>query len=65
MLSHLFNNALRSPAKKGLTFWLSFVMFNCFLSFSHVVSLVIGWLVGFVALRPKSTARSLRDGQFT
>ena len=23
------------------------------------------WLVGFVALRPKSTAMSLRDGQFT
>ena len=27
--SHLFITALWSPAGKGLTFWLSFVMFNC------------------------------------
>ena len=40
MLSRLFIAALRSPAWKGLTSWLLFVMFNLFLSLSHVVSLV-------------------------
>ena len=29
MLSRLFIAALCSPAGKGLTFWLLFVMFNC------------------------------------
>ena len=29
MLSHLFIAALWSPAGKGLTSWLLFVMFNC------------------------------------
>ena len=29
MLSRLFIAALLSPAGKGLTSWLSFVMFNC------------------------------------
>ena len=29
MLLHLFIPALWSPAGKGLTFWLLFVMFNC------------------------------------
>ena len=29
MLSRLFISALRSPAGKELTSWLSFVMFNC------------------------------------
>ena len=29
MLLHLFIAALRSPAQKGLTSWLLFVMFNC------------------------------------
>ena len=38
MLSCLFIAALWSPAGKGLTSWLLFVMFNCDLSFSHVVS---------------------------
>ena len=34
MLSHLFIAALWSPAGKGLTSWLLFVMFNCvFLTF--------------------------------
>ena len=32
--------ALWSPAGKRLTSWLSFVMFNCVLSLSHVVSWV-------------------------
>ena len=32
--------ALWSPAEKGLTSWLLFVMFNCVLSLSHVVSWV-------------------------
>ena len=27
--AHLFVGALWSPAGKGLTFWLSFVMYNC------------------------------------
>ena len=31
----LFIDALWSPAVKGLTSWLSFVMFNCDLSLSH------------------------------
>ena len=38
MLLRLFIAALWPPAGKGLTSWLSFVMFNCILSFSHVVS---------------------------
>ena len=38
MLSRLFIAALWSPAGKGLTSWLSFVMFNCVLSLSDVVS---------------------------
>ena len=40
MLSRLFFAALWSPAGKGLTSWLSFVMFNCFLSLSHKISSV-------------------------
>ena len=40
MLSRLFIAALWSSAEKGLTSWLSFVMFNCVLSLSHVESLV-------------------------
>ena len=37
----LFIAGLLSPAGKGLTSWLSFVMFNCvFFSLSHVVSCV-------------------------
>ena len=42
MLSCLFIAALWSPAGKGLTLWLLFVMFNCVLSLSHVVSWVRG-----------------------
>ena len=38
MLSRLFIVALWSPAGKGLTSWLSFMMFNCVFSLSHVVS---------------------------
>ena len=38
MLSRMFIAALWSPAGKGLASWLSFVMFNCVLSLSHVVS---------------------------
>ena len=35
MLSHLFIAAVLSPAGKGLTSWLLFVMFNCvFVTFS-------------------------------
>ena len=40
MLSLLFIAALWSPVGKGLTSWLLFVMFNCVLSLSHVVSCV-------------------------
>ena len=42
MLSCLFIDALWSPAGKGLTLWLLFVMFNFVLSLSHVVSWVRG-----------------------
>ena len=36
MLSRLFISALWSPAAKGLTSWLLFVVFNCFfLSLPH------------------------------
>ena len=35
MLSCLFIDALWSPAGKGLTSWLSFVMSNCEVSLSH------------------------------
>ena len=38
MLSRLFIAALGSSAGKGITYWFSFVMFNCVLSLSHVVS---------------------------
>ena len=38
MLSRLVIAALWSPAEKGLTSWLLFVMFNCVLSLSHAVS---------------------------
>ena len=44
MLSRLFIAALWSPAGKRLTSWLLFVMFNCVLSLSHVVSWV-GYLI--------------------
>ena len=40
MLSRLFIAALWSPAGKGLTSWLLFVMFTCVLSLSQVVSWV-------------------------
>ena len=40
MLSRLFIDALWSPAGKGLTSWLSFLMLNCVLSLSHVLSWV-------------------------
>ena len=40
MLSRLFIAALWSPDGKGLTSWLLFVMCNCNLSLSHVVSWV-------------------------
>ena len=40
MVSRLFIAALLSPAGKGLTFWLSFVMFNCVFITSYVVSWV-------------------------
>ena len=40
MLSRLVIAVLWSPAGKGLTSWLSFVMFNCVLSLSNVVSWV-------------------------
>ena len=38
--THLFIDALWSPAGNGLTSWLSFVMSNVCLSLSHVVSWV-------------------------
>ena len=38
MLSHLFVAALWSPAGKGLTSWLLFVMFDCAFGTSHMVS---------------------------
>ena len=38
--ARLFIDALWSPAWKGLTSWLSFVMFSVCLSLSHVVSWV-------------------------
>ena len=40
MLSCLFIAVLWSPAGKGLTSWLFFVMVNCFLSLSHMISWV-------------------------
>ena len=38
--AQLFVDALRSPAGKGLTSWLSFVMSNCDVVTSPLVSLV-------------------------
>ena len=40
MLSRLFIATLWSPVGKRLTSWLLFVMFNCVMSLSHVVSWV-------------------------
>ena len=40
MFSRLFIAAVWSPGGKGLTAWLLFVMFNCVLSLSNVVSWV-------------------------
>ena len=40
IVSRMFNAALRSPAGKGLTSWLSFVCLIAFLLLSHVVSWV-------------------------
>ena len=40
MFSRLFIAALWSSTGKGLTSWLWFVIFNCDLSLSHVVSWV-------------------------
>ena len=40
MLSRLFIAVVWSPAGKGLTSWLLFVVFNCVFSLSHVVSWV-------------------------
>ena len=40
MLSRLFIAALWSSAGEGLTSWLLFVMLNCVLSLSHVISWV-------------------------
>ena len=40
MFSRLFIAAVWSPGGKELTAWLLFVMFNCVLSLSHVVSWV-------------------------
>ena len=39
-LASVYNAALSSPAGKGLTSWLLFVMLSCVLSLSHVVSWV-------------------------
>ena len=41
MLSRLFIAALWPPAGKAMTSWLSFVMFICVLSLSHLVSWVM------------------------
>ena len=50
MLSRLFIAALWSTAGKGLTSWLSFVMFNCVCATFHVVSWVRcgTWLYRFL-----------------
>ena len=40
MLTHPFIAALWSPAGKGLTSWLSFVMFNC----SFVTFPLVSWV---------------------
>ena len=46
MLSRLFIAALRSPAGKGLTSWLLFVMFDCvFVTFSCGILGQMGYLI--------------------
>ena len=50
MLSRLFIAALWSTGGKGLTSWLSFVMFNCVLSLSNVVFL--GQVLYLIVLVP-------------
>ena len=78
--AHLFVDALCSPAGKGLTSWLSFVMSNCDVVTFPLVSWVRcgAWLyrflifdlfltlfVSFNALRPNQQLWSWQDGQFT
>ena len=41
MLSRLFIAALLSPTRKGLTSWLSFVMFNCVCLLSWVWYMIV------------------------
>ena len=57
LCARLFICALWSPAGKGLTSWLSFVVSAVSLSLSYWYPgsgvVLVGW---FVALRPKSTA---------
>ena len=50
MLSCTFVDALSSPAGKGLTYWLSFVMSNCYVVTVPFVSLVRcgAWLYRFL-----------------
>ena len=46
MLSSLFIAALWSPTLKGLTSWLSFVMFNCvFVTFSCDIACQVWYLI--------------------
>ena len=46
MLSHLFIAALWSPAGKGLTSWLLFVMFNCaFVTFPYGILDLVWYLI--------------------
>ena len=49
MLSRLFIAALWSPAGKGLTSWLSFVMFNCvFVTFSCGILDHVWYLIAMI-----------------
>ena len=50
MLSLLFIAALRSPAGKGLTSWLLFVMFNCV--FVIFPSSILGQVWNFIVSIP-------------
>ena len=64
MLSRLFVAALCSPAEKGLTSWLLFMMFIGFLLLSHVVIRAVAAYLKVVRRR-KHRVLTAREGEST
>ena len=63
LLSRLFIAALWSPAGKGLTSWLSFVMFNCvFVTFPYGILGQVWYLI--VSIPDFATFLTLKSASF-